>query len=36
MKNKPMKSWRDVSINEFYEIKDISEDETLTEYDKTV
>ena len=30
------KSWRDVSINEFYEIKDISEDETMTDYEKEV
>lgn len=34
--NSVKKSWRDVSINEFYEIKDISEDETMTDYEKEV
>lgn len=34
--NSVKRSWRDVSINEFYEIKDISEDETMTDYEKEV
>lgn len=36
MENTNKKSWRDISINEYYEIKDIIDDSTLKDYEKEV
>lgn len=36
MENTIKKSWRDISINEYYQLKDISDDTEMEEYEKEV